>query len=202
MRKLQLLALLLALSASTARADDEPPPVKRTPPAAGPKASAAPAPARTSASIAGSSGLRPIIGAAGHLDVDKPTAAGGSKLIFGAEYGFGGATGFAFVLGLHLGAGGQAFLLYPLAELHYRFALPIPLVPWIGGGAGARVAFKRDNPVSFALGFRFVAGVDYFFTDAIGLGTQVAVPDIGPLLSPEAGVVGTVEWTLGPHFRF
>ena len=33
---------------------------------------------------------------------------------------------------------------------------------------------------------------------------QLAVPDIGPLFTPTtvASVIGTIEWTLGPHFRF
>lgn len=151
---------------------------------------------------AGDNGLRPFFGVASHLDIEIPTPAGGNKVLFGMDYLLGGPTGFAFLVGVHLGAGGRAFMIYPLAEVHYRFALPIPLVPWVGAGAGVRVAFSRGNDVNIALGLRVLAGLEYYFTPNVALGTQVVLPDIGPRLLPDRRVVGTLEWTAGPHFRF
>jgi hypothetical protein len=151
---------------------------------------------------AGSQGLRPFFGAAGHLDVAIPTPAGGNKILFGLDYLMGGPTGFAFAVGMHLGAGGRTFLLHPVAELHYRFALPVPLVPWVGAGVGVKLAFAQQSSVNIALGFRFVAGLEYYLTPGIALGTQVALPDIGPRLTPDTLVVGTLEWTFGPQFHF
>lgn len=192
------LALLAGLAhASPALADeDDPPSVRRgqAPPSGSPDGGPV--------VPAGEQGLRPFFGIAGHLDVDIATPAGGNKILFGLDYMMGGPTGLAVVLGMHLGAGGRAFLLYPLVELHYRFATPLPLVPYIGGGAGVRIAFARGNDVNIALGLRFVAGLEYFITPSIAVGTQLALPDIGPRLTPDIRPVGTLEWTFGPAFRF
>lgn len=190
------LALALLAVPAPSRADDEPPPVRR---ARAPVASGSTA---GQDAPAGEQGLRPFFGVAGHLDVDIATPAGGNKVLFGIDYMMGGPTGFAMVVGMHLGAGGRAFLLYPLIEAHYRFALPIPLVPYVGAGMGLRIAFSRGADANLALGFRFVAGLEYYITPHVALGTQVALPDIGPRLVPDVRPVGTLEWTFGPAFRF
>lgn len=184
-------ALLVLLSAGPVRADE----LGTTRKDRGPTPDQSVAPA-------GANGLRPFFGVASHLDIEIPTPAGGNKVLFGMDYLLGGPTGFAFLVGVHLGAGGRAFMIYPLAEVHYRFALPIPLVPWVGAGAGVRVAFSRGNDVNIALGLRVLAGLEYYFTPHVALGTQVVLPDIGPRLLPDRRVVGTLEWTAGPHFRF
>ncbi len=151
---------------------------------------------------AGSNGIRPVIGVSGHLDVDFPTAVGGNKFLFGVDYFIGSAYGLTAVISMHLGAGGRAFLIHPIFSLVYRFQLPIPLIPYVGGGAGVKLGFQRGTSTNFAITFRGQVGVEWFFTPSVGLSTELALPDIGPLIAPTAGVVGTVEWTIGPHFRF
>ncbi|MFO0726025.1 MAG: hypothetical protein U1E65_19745 [Myxococcota bacterium] len=190
------LALLIARP-GLAFADDEPPPVRRASSGGGGGGGGG-----GRFGIAGSSGIRPIIGVSGHLDVDQPQPVGGNKFLFGADWFIGSGYGLTPVLSFHLGAGGQAFLIHPIFSLVYRFQLPIPLVPYVGGGAGVRLGFKRDQGLNFALSFRGIAGVEYYFTPSIGLSTELVLPDIGPAITPTAGVVGTVEWTIGPHFRF
>lgn len=193
-----LVALALSSFAGVARAQDGPPPVRRQTSGGGGGGGT-----RFGAShIGGSQGIRPFLGVSGHLDVDSPTSVGGNKFLFGADYFIGGPHGFAFVIGMHLGAGGRAFLLNPLLQVHYRFPLNIPLVPYIGGGVGLRLGFARQQSVNLALTFRFVGGVEYYFTDSIAISTELAIPDLGPRFTPSVAVVGTIEWLIGPHFRF
>lgn len=188
--------LMTAFLPSLAFAQDEPPPVRRGGGGGGGGRIGA-------SSIGGDQGIRPFLGVSGDLGVDRPTSVSGNKFLFGADYYIGGPYGFTIVLGLHLGAGGAAFMLHPLIELQYRFRVSgIPLVPWVGGGAGFKVGFRRNDAANLAITFRFVTGVDFFLSDSIGVGMQLAIPDLGPRLTPGVAVVGTVEWTIGPHFRF
>jgi hypothetical protein len=189
--------LASALLPEIAEAQDEPPPVKRTGGGGGGGGS------RIGAKhIGGDQGIRPFLGVSGDLGVDIPTSVSGNKFLFGVDYYIGPPTGLSYALGLHLGAGGGAFVLHPLFQIRYGFALGIPLVPWIGGGGGIKLGFARHQSANLAITFRFIAGVEYFLTDSIGLGMELALPDLGPRLAPSVAVVGTVEWTIGPHFRF
>lgn len=191
---------LAMLSSAPTWADDEPPPVKRSGSASSSSGGGGGGLSRVAP--AGSNGIRPVIGVSGHLDVDFPSAVGGNKFLFGVDYFIGSAYGLTAVISMHLGAGGRAFLIHPLFSLVYRFQLPIPLIPYVGGGAGVKLGFQRGTSTNFAITFRGQVGVEWFFTPSIGLSTELALPDIGPLVAPTAGVVGTVEWTIGPHFRF
>lgn len=202
LRRRMVLGFASLLAASTlapvgeAFGQDEPPPVRRAGGGGGGGVRIG------STAISGDQGIRPFLGVSGDLGLDFPTPVSGNKFLFGADYYLGGGRGFVLVLGMHLGAGGRAFMLNPLIELHYRFTLGVPLVPWIGGGAGIKLGFARGQSANLALTFRFVTGIDYFFSDSIGLGMQLAIPDLGPRLAPSVAVVGTVEWLIGPHFRF
>ncbi|MFW5878961.1 MAG: hypothetical protein ACOC0J_00405 [Myxococcota bacterium] len=157
--------------------------------------------------VSGEMGVRPFLGATGDLDVHglrTPPPVAGNKLVLGADLHIGAAGGLGYVAGLHMGAGEGSMFLQPLFEVHYRFDTPIPLVPWVGGGISGKFGFRTGQALNFALTFRFVTGVDYFFTDSVGLGMQLAIPDLGPKLLPTTsmGPVGTIEWLIGPHFRF
>ncbi len=154
---------------------------------------------------AGDNGIRPFVGATADLDVHglrRPPPVAGNKLVLGADFYFGPATGLVYALGLHMGAGEGAMFLQPLFEVHYRFDTPIPLVPWVGGGSSVKLGFHADQRMNLALTFRFVTGIEYFITDTIALGMQLAIPDLGPRFLPNGLPIGTVEWLFGPHFRF
>ena len=158
--------------------------------------------------IAGNEGVRTFIGVYGDLNVDDipgPQPVTGTKFVFGGDLILGKGTGTAYVVGLHMGAGNGDFVLQPLFEVHYRFALPYPIVPWVGGGASLKLGFGRFQATNLAITFRLVFGAEWFLTDTFALGTQLAIPDIGPRILPSSsGVVpiGTIEWIIGPHFRF
>ncbi len=182
-------ALVASLVPQLAAAQDDPPPVRR---ASG---------SSFRGGVAGSQGLRPVLGVTGNLDVARRTIIGGNKFVFGVDYFLSLGGPLTLTLGLHVGAGEQALVLNPLVDLTYRFALPIPLVPYIGGGAGLKLGFASGYQTNIGLTFRFVSGVEWFFTPNIGLGMQLALPDLGPRLSPDPRPVGVVEWVIGPHFR-
>lgn len=158
--------------------------------------------------VAGTMGVRPFIG--GYFDMNLDDIPGaqpvtGDKFVFGGDLLLGqdSAFGTTYVVGLHMGAGDGDFVLQPLFEVHYRFDAGLPIVPWIGGGVSAKLGFARYQSTNFALTFRLVFGAEWFITDQLALGTQLTVPDIGPRLTPNGVVpIGTVEWVVGPHFRF
>ena len=157
------------------------------------------------AHVSGDMGIRPFLGSTADLDVhgvspNPPVA--GNKLVLGVDFHMGPPTGLGYILGLHMGAGEGAMFIQPLFEVHYRFETPIPLVPWVGGGVSGKFGFRTGHAMNLAITFRFVTGIEYFFTDSIGLGMQLAIPDMGPRLLPSAMPIGTIEWLIGPHFRF
>ncbi len=183
-------ALVSALAPQLAAAQDDPPPVRRS------------SGGSFRGGVAGSQGIRPVLGVTGNLDVARRTIIGGNKFVFGFDYFLSLGGNLSLTLGLHIGAGEQALVLNPLVDLTYRFSLPIPLVPYIGGGAGLKLGFASGNPTNIGITFRFVSGLEWFFTPNVGLGMQLALPDLGPRLSPDPRPVGVVEWVIGPHFRF
>ena len=150
----------------------------------------------------GQRGIRPFIGAAGDLKAGVTATVGGNKFIFGADLELGEETGLAYLVGLHLGTGDNTFLLQPLVEVHWRFDLGMPLVPWVGGGAGVKLGFGSFQATNLALSFRVSFGAEYFVSRTVAVGTQLVIPDIGPRLLPSLTTVGTVEWIIGPHIRF
>lgn len=155
--------------------------------------------------VSGDMGIRPFLGATGDLNIHGRGRFGPrvarSVFVLGADLYIGPGEGLAYALGMHMGMGDGTLYMQPLFEVHYRFPTPIPLVPWVGGGAGAKIGFG-DQEVSLAVTFRFVTGVEFFITDMVGVGMQLAIPDLGPLLLPEVLPIGTIEWIVGPHFRF
>jgi hypothetical protein len=155
--------------------------------------------------VAGEMGIRPFLGATGDLNIHgirPPPPVAGNVLVLGADLYIGSGTGMAYALGLHMGMGDATLYLHPLFEVHYRFETPIPLVPWVGGGAGMKFGFRANQAMNLALTFRFVTGIEYFITDTIGVGMQLAIPDLGPRLLPSILPIGNIEWIIGPHFRF
>ena len=186
--------LLMALPAM---AQDEPPPVRK-------KSSSRSSGGnyRAPTHIAGGAGIRPFLGATADLDVDFRTLLGGSKFVFGADYIMGGPYGWVFVPGLHLATGDRAFVVQPVFDFQYRFRLGVPLVPWVGGGASLKLGFGRRQEANIGITFRFLGGLEFFFTETVGAGLQLVLPDIGPRLTPSVAGVGTLEVTIGPHFRF
>jgi hypothetical protein len=60
-----------------------------------------------------------------------------------------------------------------LAGARWTFATPIPLVPYVKGGAGLLFAFPNGATNSAGLAIRFAGGANYFFFDWLGLGAEV-----------------------------
>lgn len=158
--------------------------------------------------ISGSMGVRPFLGGYADLQLDvlrnslEPSVAG-DKFVFGADLVFGEPYGLAYVVGLHLGAGDGNIVLQPVAEVHYRWDIGMPIVPWVGGGFSVKLGLF-NQPANFAITGRFVFGVEYFINSTLSIGTQFAAPDIGARLFGGFGggqPVGTVEWIIGPHLR-
>ncbi|RMG12417.1 MAG: hypothetical protein D6729_16545 [Deltaproteobacteria bacterium] len=150
----------------------------------------------------GQRGLRPFIGATGDLQAGLSTTVGGNKFVFGLDLELGEDTGLAYLVGLHLGTGDNAFLLQPVVQVHWRFDLGMPLVPWVGGGVGVRLGFASYQATNLAIAFRVAMGAEYFVSETVAVGTQLVLPDIGPRFLPSVTTVGTVEWIIGPHIRF
>jgi hypothetical protein len=155
--------------------------------------------------VAGRSGIRPYLGVSTHLDVDKElTPLGGTKLLIGADYLFGGGVGFVWCAGLRIGTGQSAVMFEPLFELHYRWGSLYPLIPWLGFGFALRGSTEGDTTggFNFSIGGRIVAGVEYFVSDSVAISAQFALPDLQARVLPTSAAVGNLEVIIGPHFRF
>lgn len=187
-RPLTLAALALALLASpAARAAGAPPAHRRS--------------SRHSAPTGAT--LRPMLGFQTDLRASPPTAFWGSAFVFGADYSIPMGGGLYVVPGLHLGAGQQVFSFTPVFDVEYRFhfSKAPALSPYIGGGASLRMAPYLGR-FYMALTFRLVLGCDVWLPAGFGLGLQLVLPDIGPLLTPYVTPVGAVDLTFGPRFKF
>ncbi|MBI2376086.1 MAG: hypothetical protein HYV07_18980 [Deltaproteobacteria bacterium] len=150
----------------------------------------------------GTQGIKPVAGLAAFLDIDVPTSIGGNKFLFGIEWLLGEPTGLALVLGLHLGSGDRVVLIAPVAELHYRFDIGSRIVPFVGAGLSARIAAGSTRDPNIGATARILGGVDWFIAPWGALSLEVVMPDIGVRFVPSAAATGTVEWLIGPHFRF
>ena len=60
-----------------------------------------------------------------------------------------------------------------LAGVRWAFATPIPLVPYVGAGAGLAFAFPNGASAGAGPMLRGVGGANYFFFDWLGIGGQV-----------------------------
>jgi len=60
-----------------------------------------------------------------------------------------------------------------LAGVRWAFATPIPLVPYVGAGAGFAFAFPNGASAAAGPMLRGVGGANYFFFDWLGVGGQV-----------------------------
>lgn len=157
---------------------------------------------RAETDVSSHQALRALVGISTHLDVATPTVIGGGKLLLGFQVGFGEALGWSIFPGIIFGFGEQAFLTQPVFDLHYSFDLHGQLVPWIGGGVSIKLGFAKAHNPNVGFGLRFLAGLDYFITEALGIGLQLTLPDLGPRLTPGFLAVGAIETTVGVHVRF
>ena len=62
-----------------------------------------------------------------------------------------------------------------MAGVKWKFATPIPLVPYLQGNAGLVFAFPNGATDALGVAIRAAGGANYFFFDWLGLGIQVGV---------------------------
>jgi len=62
-----------------------------------------------------------------------------------------------------------------MAGVKWKFATPVPLVPYLQGNAGLVFAFPNGATNALGLALRAAGGANYFFFDWLGLGIQVGV---------------------------
>jgi len=60
-----------------------------------------------------------------------------------------------------------------MAGMKWKFATPIPVVPYLQGNAGLVFAFPNGATDALGLALRAAGGANYFFFDWLGLGIQV-----------------------------
>ena len=117
-------------------------------------------------------------------------ALSGAKLEFGYGYKLtGGAAPFWLNLLLsfeHSGcnppsggtdacAGVTGDIVETMAGVKWKFATPVPLVPYLQGNAGLVFAFPNGATDALGVAVRAAGGANYFFFDWLGLGIQVGV---------------------------
>ena len=87
-----------------------------------------------------------------------------------------------------------------LAGIKLKWATPIPLVPYVKGGAG--LAYVFPNGASDNLGFavRGGAGANYFFFDWLGLGAEIGY-SVGTF-SVASSTYSEVDFGGGLEFQF
>jgi hypothetical protein len=60
-----------------------------------------------------------------------------------------------------------------MAGVKWKFATPVPIVPYLQGNAGLVFAFPNGATDALGLAIRAAGGANYFFFDWLGLGIQV-----------------------------
>jgi hypothetical protein len=70
-------------------------------------------------------------------------------------------------------AGVTGDIVETMAGMKWKFATPIPLVPYLQGNAGLVFAFPNGATDALGLAIRAAGGANYFFFDWLGLGIQV-----------------------------
>jgi hypothetical protein len=70
-------------------------------------------------------------------------------------------------------AGVTGDIVETMAGMKWKFATPIPLVPYLQGNAGLVFAFPNGATDALGLAIRVAGGANYFFFDWLGLGIQV-----------------------------
>jgi hypothetical protein len=60
-----------------------------------------------------------------------------------------------------------------LAGVRWKFATPLPLVPFVGAAGGLAFAFPNGADAAAGLMVRAVGGANYFFFDWLGIGAEV-----------------------------
>ena len=72
-------------------------------------------------------------------------------------------------------AGVTGDIVETMAGMKWKFATPVPLVPYLQGNAGLVFAFPNGATDALGLAIRAAGGANYFFFDWLGLGIQVGV---------------------------
>jgi len=70
-------------------------------------------------------------------------------------------------------AGVTGDIVETMAGMKWKFATPVPVVPYLQGNAGFVFAFPNGATDAFGLAIRAAGGANYFFFDWLGLGIQV-----------------------------
>jgi hypothetical protein len=70
-------------------------------------------------------------------------------------------------------AGVTGDIVETMAGVKWKFATPVPVVPYLQGNAGLVFAFPNGATDALGLAIRAAGGANYFFFDWLGLGIQV-----------------------------